>query len=109
MIITLLMLALFGLPSVALSQVTCSRLANSLVCSGPDGRRSTITELSPGQGIIRDGDGTVTPYTILPPPSSKLYRGQRPVPIVPWTIPSETRRERHESNDDNGMSIKERY
>lgn len=105
--ILLLLLVILCLPSVALSQLTCSQLANSLVCSGADGRHTTITELSPGQGVIRDGEGMVTPYTILP--SRPLHRGLRPVPLVPWTIPSETRRERHEYNDDNGMAIKERY
>ena len=70
---TFLVMFLF-IPDTAQPQVGCFAYAGGVLsCDGPRGN-TTITPLSPSQGVIRsDGYGT-EPYTILPPSSSTLSR-----------------------------------
>lgn len=65
----LLFIVMLFVPVLAEAQIACSNLGGgTLYCDGPRGSTS-ITELSPGMGIItrqgRDGSSSMDPYTII--------------------------------------------
>jgi hypothetical protein len=64
---TILLIALAGLAcaTTAQAQVSCYRLGNYTTCNGPDNHSTTITELSPGKGVITT-DRDMQPYTLFP-------------------------------------------
>lgn len=53
------------LASVADAQVSCYRLGQYTTCNGPDRQSTTITELSPGRGVVTT-DHDMQPYTVFP-------------------------------------------
>ena len=69
MFILLLLIIGLSVPVIADAQIFCSQLGGgTTVCDSASGSTS-ITELSPGQGIItrqgRDGSSSMDPYTII--------------------------------------------
>ena len=73
LIATFLAMFLFT-PDTAYLQVTCFSYAGGVLsCDGPHGN-TTITPLSPSQGVIQSDRYGTEPYTILPPSSSAPSR-----------------------------------
>ena len=61
-------------PNTAYLQVTCFSYAGGVLsCDGPRGN-TTITPLSPSQGVILSDRYGMEPYTIMPPSSSAPSR-----------------------------------
>jgi hypothetical protein len=70
---TFLAMFLF-IPDTAQPQVGCFAYSGGVLsCDGPSGN-TTITPLSPTQGVIRSDRYGTEPYTILPPSSSAPSR-----------------------------------
>jgi|RhiMetdeSRZDD1v2_1073273.scaffolds.fasta_scaffold480065_1 hypothetical protein len=70
----LLLLILLLVPTISESQTVCFEYASRVMsCDGPRGN-TTITPLSPSQGMIRSDRYGMEPYTILPPSSSAPSR-----------------------------------
>lgn len=67
-----LLLFLFLVSPVS-AQIACFNYGTTVSCQGPN-ETTTITEFSPGQGVIRDSDGNLSPYTVMPPRDSHRER-----------------------------------
>jgi hypothetical protein len=62
-----------ALTTAAEAQVTCYRLGQYTTCNGPDRQSTTLTELSPGRGIITT-DHDAQPYTVFPSAQPDRHR-----------------------------------
>lgn len=82
--VTSLSLALVGAVLMCGStsaQMTCFQYGNMTSCDGPRGSNTLQTDLGEGQGVIMGPRGEITPYAVIPPPSS---RSRQTVPDRPY-------------------------
>ena len=101
-----------SVPAIADAQIFCSQLGGgTTVCDSASGSTS-ITELSPGMGIItrqgRDGSSSMDPYTIIGQDNNRnSYRSDRLPELEP--LPSYGSSQRSSSYEERERMREERY